>query len=457
LISGLVFFRLDLGELFRLLPGEYEEGSWLGWLITNYKQIEGSFIKIVQFGIPVVICYTFVDRPLRLALGVGAILFAFHFNEQANPSILKQQRSFFGVLQVAREGEQRQYHKLTHGTTLHGTQRRNWDGGTMLPALRNTVMTVGLTSTSPFNAVAYLLGAEADYWEGREPEWLNPRREALTYYHRTGPIGQVMRAFRGEEKRKKYKKNHIAVIGLGTGTMASYIEPGQRLTYYDIDKHVVDIARNEEYFTYLTDAEERGARLDDVVLGDARVEMLKAVLDENNKHYKDRYGVMVIDAFSSDAIPVHLITLEAIRDVYLPKLEEGGIIAFHISNRHLDLEPVLGNLAKHLGLKAITMHDGKDEDHPGKAASTWVLLAKSDEDFGDLKRETRLPWKEESDLRRMSEDLRGQFEADKRGFLTRQILRAIDTQRPDWEITKTNEKVGIWTDDFSNVLSIWTR
>jgi hypothetical protein len=437
LISELLAFRLNLQlilGLFRIGP---EDGRLYSLITDHHKQIEGSFIKIVQFGIPVVICYTFVDRPLRLALGIGAILLAYGYVQRSSETVMLQERSFFGVLKVKTDEE---FHELTHGTTLHGTQRYDWDARTIHFQGRNVSAALMLGSTNPLNAAAYLLGTDACYWKGEEPEWLDPRREALTYYHRTGPIGQVMRAFRGERR-----KPHFAVIGLGTGTMASYAEPGQKLTYYDIDKHVVDIANDDKYFTYLKDARARGAHID-IALGDARVELKKAVQEEDNPRYKDKYGIMVIDAFSSDAIPIHLITKEAIRDVYLPKLEEGGILAFHISNRHLDLEPVLANLAKSLGLVAVVQHDGKERAHPGKAASTWVLLVR---DLSDL---VGLDHSNHPDFPRMESLARG---LSGTGFWGNAAAEALDAAEPRWKPAKENPKVGEWTDAYSNLLSVF--
>jgi hypothetical protein len=458
LISELLTLDFQMRTVLRLFaigPGDDSENpnALYKFVMDNYKQVEGSFAKIVRFGIPVVICYTFVDRPLRLALGVGAILLAYGYVERSNESIMLQERSFFGVLKVEADET---YHSLTHGTTLHGKQRYNADRRTLVFCGQDVGAALMLASTDPLNAATYVLGTEAAYWAGEEPEWFDPRREALTYYHRTGPIGQVMRAFRGEKR-----KPHYAVIGLGTGTMASYGEPGQRLTYYDIDKHVVDIANNPRYFTYLKDARERGVKLD-IVLGDARVEMRKAVKEKDNPHHNDRYGVIVVDAFSSDAIPIHLITKEAIREVYLPLLDKGGILAFHISNRHLDLEPVLGNLAKdkEVNLIALVQHDGKEEDYPGKAASTWVLLVHSLADLGDLEYEGRPDYEP---LRKFAQGMSGEdpWSDEARrglsggGFWANAAYTAIQRAGPRWKPAKTDPKVGIWTDDYSNLLSVF--
>src|SRR5262249_3508227 len=127
----------------------------------------------------------------------------------------------------------------------------------------------------------------------------------------------------------------------------------------------------------------------------------------------EKYKLIVVDAFSSDAIPVHLMTREAIRDVYLPKLAEGGIIAFHISNRHLRLEPVVANLAEDAGLVGM-VGDDDDESYRGKTRSHWVMLARKTEDF-----------------------------------------RKLPPNPEMWGPLYPNPQAPLWTDDFSNLISIF--
>ncbi|HXG12437.1 MAG TPA: hypothetical protein VNK04_21955 [Gemmataceae bacterium] len=400
LISGLILIQLKLHEL-RLFV--WEDTSRLDNFLENYgEQIEGAFAKIIRYGVPVVLCYLFVDRPLRLALGVGAILLAHGFVERANNDIIRQERSFFGVLKVEEEG---QFRKLVHGTTLHGTQRYRWDNRSRLLTVRTYFPL--LASADPSQTVCY--------WAAIQDEWVEPTREALTYYHRTGPMGQIMREFRGPKR-----KEHYAVIGLGTGSMASFAEAGQKVTFYDIDKAVKEIATDPRYFTYVSDARERGAQVE-IVLGDARVRLKEEIQDEKNERHHHRYGLLVIDAFSSDAIPMHLITKEAV-EIYLKKLADDGVLVFHISNRHLNLEPVLANLAEAVEppLVGYVQTDG-DDDIPEKAASTWVIMARKKEDFGGL-----------LELKRAS-------------------------GKPRWEPLedKKNPAVGVWTDHFSNILKVF--
>lgn len=165
----------------------------------------------------------------------------------------------------------------------------------------------------------------------------------------------------------------MALIGLGAGSLACYKQPVQRWTFYEIDPSVVRIAQSPEYFTYLRDCAP-DARL---MLGDARLAL--AAADE-------RYDLIVLDAYSSDSIPVHLITREALQ-LYLAHLEPGGVLAFHISNIYLDLKPVLGGLAADAGLAARSRDDlapSAAEQARGKSASQWVLMARVPADLGSL-------------------------------------------------------------------------
>src|SRR5262249_45082582 len=151
-----------------------------------------------------------------------------------------------------------------------------------------------------------------------------------------GPVGQVIQEFRWGRSRRS-----VAVVGLGAGGLACYAEPGQRWAVYQIDPAVERVARDPRYFTYLSDC--RAGRLD-VVLGDARLRLREAPDHE--------FDLIVLDAFSSDAIPLHLLTREALH-LYLDKLADHGLIAVHISNRFLDLAPVLGALARDADLACL--------------------------------------------------------------------------------------------------------
>jgi SAM-dependent methyltransferase len=183
-------------------------------------------------------------------------------------------------------------------------------------------------------------------------QFLDERRgEPTTYYAPTGPLGDVL---------TEPSLVDVAVVGLGVGTVAAYGEPGQRYTFYEIDDEVVDIAADPSLFTYLRDTKA------DVrtVVGDGRLRLAEEPAES--------FDVIVLDAFSSDAIPVHLLTAEALAE-YLTRLRPGGTIAVHISNRVFDLRPVLRGAADTLGLDALVSEKTGGEG-AGATASTWVVL-----------------------------------------------------------------------------------
>jgi spermidine synthase len=182
----------------------------------------------------------------------------------------------------------------------------------------------------------------------------------LVYYVPEGPTGQIMARF-GDQAE-------IGVIGLGVGSIASYVNSDQRLTFFEIDPAVLDLATNKNLFTFLSASE---ADLQ-FVLGDGRL-----MLTEVNRQFQ----LLIVDAFSSDAIPVHLLTLEAM-SAYLESTSPDGVIAFHISNRHLDLEPVVGRLADDLDLGAVAS-SYFPEDSDG-APTQYVVVARDQSQLSEL-------------------------------------------------------------------------
>ena len=184
--------------------------------------------------------------------------------------------------------------------------------------------------------------------------------EAKSYYHPRSPIGQVLAS------RTSQPDLAVGVVGLGVGSLAAYAKPGQTWTFYEIDPAVERIARNNQYFSYLDNCGQSCR----VVLGDARLSLAGET---------ERYDVLVLDAFSSDAIPVHLLTKEA-GAIYLDHLRPDGVIALHISNRHVALRPVLARLARALALVAFGRVDSissKDEAEYGYSTSDWVVMART--------------------------------------------------------------------------------
>jgi spermidine synthase len=201
--------------------------------------------------------------------------------------------------------------------------------------------------------------------------WIDgvPQPTPLTYYYPTGPAGHLFRTLGDRFKT-------VANCGLGTGALAYYARPGQVWTFYEIDPAVVRVARDPALFTFLND------HLPDcpIVLGDARLQL---------RHAPDAgHDIIVVDAFSSDAIPVHLLTREALA-LYLRKLAPGGLLLFHISNRYLDLKPVLAALAADAELEVCRVRDESllddAERATGKSPSIWAVLARKPEDLGRLR------------------------------------------------------------------------
>ncbi|MEP6695254.1 MAG: fused MFS/spermidine synthase [Pseudonocardiales bacterium] len=192
------------------------------------------------------------------------------------------------------------------------------------------------------------------------------RLQPLSYYHPDGPAGDVFRAYPGAKRDAR-----VAVIGLGAGSLAAYGRAGQRFTFYELDPATVAIARDQRLFTYLRDS--RAAV--DVVVGDGRLSIARASPAE--------YDLVVVDAFSSDAIPVHLLTSEAVA-LYASRLRPGGWLVVHISNRHLNLAPVVANIARVRGMSAAIRIDERSKLSAGKAPSTWVALSHDPADLAPL-------------------------------------------------------------------------
>jgi len=276
---------------------------------------------------PPLVCFSLKARPLRFALGLAALLASSSVFLSAHQPVALRGRSYYSVFKVVTDPT-RNLRLLVHARTVHGAQ-----------------------SLDPARA-----------------------REPLTYFHRTGPIGQAFSTFTGP-----YAKPRVAVVGLGAGSLAAYGEPQQRWTFYEIDPLIEAMARDPQYFTYLRDA-----RADvRIVLGDARLSLVKEP--------DSSVDLLVIDAFGADAIPVHLLTNEAMH-IYLRTLQPHGVIAFHVSNRYMQLQPLVGDLANADGLTAIAQDEQKisaEEENAGKAPSAWVLVARTPDDLGSLLSDAR--------------------------------------------------------------------
>jgi hypothetical protein len=353
-----------------LLPRSEEvRGSWLDLaapagvfaltglavLATNAFGLEPSPARTgLTLGLPALASFLFADRPIRYGLSLGAVFLAARvFGIGSTGELLLSERSFFGVHRVLLT-QQGAFRELMHGNTIHGRQ-----------------------SADPARS-----------------------REALTYYHRTGPAGQTFEAL-----QEAGRLQTVGLVGLGVGSLATYSRPGQTFRFFEIDPKVVDIARDSGHFTFLRDA----AGSVEMRLGDARL----TLADEPD----GAFDLLVLDAFSSDAIPMHLLTVEAL-ELYRSKLASGGVLAFHISNRYLELGPVLAAAARETGMTMLLQEDVATDDELalGKTSSSWAVLAPHADSLEPLRKTAR------------------------------------------WEEMRARSDVRAWTDDYSNLLqAFWER
>ena len=183
-------------------------------------------------------------------------------------------------------------------------------------------------------------------------------REPIAYYAFYSGVGQAITYFQDQPNLK------VGTIGLGVGTLAAYARPGDEFRFYEINPAVPEMANR--YFTYLKDC--RGHH--DVVLGDARLSL--------EREAPQGFHVLVLDAFSGDAIPTHLLTREAF-EIYLKHLDPAGILAVHITNKYLNLAPVVQGLADHFQMGA-TQIDVPDDDDKLINRSHWMLVTRN-QDF----------------------------------------------------------------------------
>jgi hypothetical protein len=242
--------------------------------------------------------------------------------------VIYMHRNFYGTLRVREQGTgDLQVRRLLHGVILHGEQ----------------------STTAP------------------------DRLEPGTYYARTSGVGRAI------EARQAAGPVRLGVVGLGIGTLSAYGRAGDTIRFYELDPDVLALAKN--YFSYLPSSPSNL----EFVLGDARLSLER----ELARGAKQGYDVLALDAFSSDSIPVHLITREAI-DLYMQHVAPDGILAIHISNRFLDLKPVLANIAQSLGLKARLVSDSPTGS--GSASITdWVLIARTDAPFAHASLDVATP------------------------------------------------------------------
>lgn len=326
---------------------------------------KSAIALLAVFVVPAAVCFSFRRRPRRFALGVAALIVASSLYMSAFERVVYRGRSFFSVHRVTLDPRS-DFRLLVHGGIVHGAQS------------------------------------------------LHPERkgEATTYFHRAGPMGQLFDALAAKAHEDAPSASgrdalsasrRVGVVGLGIGTLAAYSRPGEQWTFFEIDPAVADVARDARYFTFLRDAR---APIE-IVLGDARLSLARVP--------DGHFDLLVLDAFSSDAIPVHLLTREAFR-LYVGKLSPNGVLAFHISNRYVELKPLLGDVAASAGLVALGQDDLRvtpDEMASGKFPSRWLVMARRRSDLGCL---------------------------------------ASD---PRWQVVTPRSTPIVWSDDFSNLLSVF--
>ena len=301
--------------------------------------------------------YAFRGQAITLSLLTGTILFFSMGLHSSLSHTLFQERSFFGVFSVREamllDENQRpeKYHALYHGTTKHGAQR-----------LASHLKTV-----------------------------------PLTYYSRPSPMGQLFKEFDAQNDNWT-----IGAVGLGAGALQCYAEPQQKWTFYEIDPLVIKIAKDPQYFSYLQLC---GKNLT-MTVGDARLSL------SNEKNQK--FDLLMMDAFSSDSVPTHLLTQEAMK-LYFEKLKPNGILAFHITNRHLSIKKVLSDHATQLKLAALIQEFKPKKEQPLIVATDWVVMAKNPAILEILRKSRLGSW---------------------------QKMPLYFDMKP-------------WTDDFTNIVDIW--
>ena len=330
-----------------------------------------AFRILLIAGVPMMFAFLLSKRLLRFAFCVIAIFFAGAFNDFDQGRQLEAERTFFGIHRVTRVdggGSEKDprfaVNMLYHGSTMHGSQLVDPDSG---------------EPTAP--------------------------SIPLVYYHRDGPVGDAF--FSMQRARSSVD---VGLVGLGAGAMAAYGRAGERYTFFELDPTVARIAEDPRYFSYLSAARKRGVDID-VLLGDARLRL--------EKFPDASFDILVLDAFSSDAVPLHLLSSEALA-LYLTKLRPGGVLAFHLSNRHLELRDAVNRVALNLDLHTLWRRDVNRTparlDQIMRRSSEWLLAAR-----------------------------------------LRRDLVQIASARPaaGWQFVKANRSLHVWTDSYSDIWSVF--
>jgi hypothetical protein len=363
-------YPVSLALVCMLAPGErrarWSDVVWAmaiggsGWMLGELVRLvpteTAAYAILFKLAVPVVVVMLFRREPVRFGLAVVALFMAATWLPSEYDRTLLTRRSFFGVYHV-RVDVGAQFHRFEHGTTVHGIQSLDAVG----------------------------------------------RRVPLGYYSPAGPVGQAFGALRRDGRRLA----NVGAVGLGAGAVAAYAAPGETWKFFEIDPLVEKIACDPRFFTYCGEC--RGDVK--VVLGDARLSLQRST---------EQFDVLLLDAYSSDAIPLHLLTREAVQ-LYLARLKRDGWLVFHFSNRHLDLKPVITALANDAGLACrIQEEDSVSAERKARGVfvSSWAVMCRDEAYLGRLRLDMR--W-----------------------------------QRPDQATQTTNRNMRVWTDDYASILSVW--
>jgi SAM-dependent methyltransferase len=310
-----------LGRTLRILtpPAVLVLGWWLG---AAFMAVNTPPVQVAAIAFMALLAVLAIGRPLMFSFVLLNLMLALGGWQQIDISTIDRarQRSFFGIYTI-QNSHSTQTRRLLHGTTMHGAQSLD-------PALS---------------------------------------RMPLTYYAPMSGIGLAMQtapSLFGDGAR-------IGVIGLGSGSLACFAKPGEDWTIFEIDPLMVEIATDPEVFSYVSQCKPDVR----IVVGDARLKLAEEP--------KDRFDLLAVDAFSSDAIPLHLLTREAF-ETYARALAPGGVLMVHVSNRYLDLEPVVAGIANELGLAArIRVYGPTPQDQADYSynASIWIALTANEADM----------------------------------------------------------------------------
>jgi hypothetical protein len=315
---------------------------------------------------------------------VLALLSGIHLideGQQRAGEVLFQERSFFGVLRVREihPNDPRRHAKiLLNGTTFHGRQLQHPTAGLVPASYFGPLTAIGMALYDGPLSAAGLELADAPPGAGRR----------------------------------------IGIIGIGVGALAGYGRSGDQIVFYEIDPEVIAVALESGHFDYMT----RSRAEIEVVLGDGRLSLENELKDSGSREY----DVLVIDAFSSDAIPVHLLTREAF-GVYMQHLKSDGLLAVQASNRHLSLSPLISRLGMSVGLHSLQVQNRNISGY-SSGQSKWVLMAR-----------------DANEINRLEQKIRARM----------RYAGVNETEVSLFRPAQDNLEAGpIWTDDYSNILSV---